>query len=174
MLHGVAHCYGGDIKVSPQHELAGSHGKGPVDWAIRFGETIIAITEAKKDDIDQGVGQNVIQLQASRQCNPKKRKYDSALREDVMFGIVTTGVSWVVIKVISSGNGDKEIDDATTAGNNTQVLLSSESPSSLPLFGRKLDERSLLVALKDLFGQLKWIFDEQLKSEEGLKRRRTL
>jgi hypothetical protein len=171
VLHGVAHCYGGEIKISPQHELAGSHGKGPVDWAIRVGETIIAITEAKKDDIDQGVGQNVIQLQASRQCNPKKRKYDS---EDVMFGVVTTGVSWVIIKVVSSGNGDGDNDDTTTANNNTQVLVSSESPSSLPLLGRNLDERSLLAALKDLFGQLKWIFDEQLRSEGGLKRRRTL
>ena len=144
-----------------------------MDWAIKVGETIIAITEAKKDDIDQGVGQNVIQLQASVQRNPKKRKYDSTLREDVMFGVVTTGVSWVIIKVISSGNGDGDNDDTTTASN-TQVLLSSKSPSSLPLIGRELDERSLLAALKDVFGQLKWIFDEQLRSEGGLKRRRTL
>ena len=90
-----------------------------------------------------------------------------------MFGVITTGVSWVIIKVISSGNGDGDNDDTTTASN-TQVLLSSESPSSLPLIGRKLDERSLLAALKDVFSQLTWIFDEQLKSEGGLKRRRTL
>ena len=91
-----------------------------------------------------------------------------------MYGIITTGtgVSWVIIKVVSSGNGDG--DDTPATSNDTQVLMSSLSPSSLPLLGRKLDERSLLAALEDLFGQLKWLFDEQLKSEGGLKRRRTL
>ena len=103
VIYGIATCYGGQIKVYPQYEVSGSHGRGPVDWAIKVGDTIIAVTEAKRENLDQGVGQNVIQLQASTQCNPKKRKFDSALREDVMFGIVTTGVHWIIIKVVSNG-----------------------------------------------------------------------
>jgi hypothetical protein len=31
-----------------------------VDWAIKVSDTIIKITEAKKEDLDQGVGQNII------------------------------------------------------------------------------------------------------------------
>jgi len=78
VIYGIASCFGGKIKVYPQHEISGSHGKGPVDWAIKVGDTIIAITEAKREDLDQGIGQNVIQLQAASQRN-KKRSYDDAL-----------------------------------------------------------------------------------------------
>ena len=37
------------------------HGKG----VIKIGDTIIVVTEAKREDINQGVGQNAIQLQDS-------------------------------------------------------------------------------------------------------------
>src|SRR4051812_23678492 len=132
VIYGIATCYGGQIKVYPQYEVSGSHGRGPVDWAIKVGDTIIAVTEAKRENLDQGVGQNVIQLQASTQCNPKKRKFDSALREDVMFGIVTTGVHWIIIKVVSNGvNEDGN-------NNNVQVLLSSRSILRLTIDEEKL------------------------------------
>ena len=71
VLHGVASCYDGEVKVCPEYELSGSHGKGPVDWVIKIGDTIIVVTEAKREDINQGVGQNAIQLQASSQCNKR-------------------------------------------------------------------------------------------------------
>jgi hypothetical protein len=58
-------------------------------WIVE--DTIIVVTEAKREDINQGVGQNAIQLQASSQRNEKKRTYNEALREDVMYGIVSTG-----------------------------------------------------------------------------------
>ncbi|PKK58030.1 hypothetical protein RhiirC2_857968, partial [Rhizophagus irregularis] len=32
ILHGVASCYGGEVKACPEYELSASHGKGPVDW----------------------------------------------------------------------------------------------------------------------------------------------
>ena len=93
VLHGVASCYDGEVKVCPEYELSGSHGKGPVDWVIKIGDTIIVVTEAKREDINQGVGQNAIQLQASSQRNKKKRTYNEALCEDVMYGIVSTGLT---------------------------------------------------------------------------------
>jgi hypothetical protein len=97
----------GEIKVYPQYEneISGSHGKGPVDWAVNIGNIIITITEAKKEDINQGIAQNAIQLQTSIQCNPKKRSYDTAgLHEDVMYRIVSTAVDWVIIKLVSSNS----------------------------------------------------------------------
>uniref|UniRef100_U9T731 Uncharacterized protein n=1 Tax=Rhizophagus irregularis (strain DAOM 181602 / DAOM 197198 / MUCL 43194) TaxID=747089 RepID=U9T731_RHIID len=39
ILHGVASCYGGEVKVCPEYELSASHGKGPVDWVIKIGDT---------------------------------------------------------------------------------------------------------------------------------------
>ena len=102
ILHGVASCYDGEVKVCPEYELSGSHGKGPVDWVIKIGDTIIVVTEAKREDINQGVGQNAIQLQASSQRNKKKRTHDEALHEDVMYGIVSTGVDWVIIKLVTT------------------------------------------------------------------------
>lgn len=132
-----------------------------MDWAIKIGETIIAITEAKKEDLDQGVGQNLIQLQASSQCNVKKRSYDSALREEIMFGIVTTGIEWVVIKLTYNGNSTNDI----------QVEISSLSPSQLPLSGRSL--QPLHKPLEDLFRQLIWVLDQQMESQNLPKLRRT-
>ncbi|UZO10957.1 uncharacterized protein OCT59_002534 [Rhizophagus irregularis] len=45
VLHGVASCYDGEVKVCPEYELSGSHGKGPVDWVIKIGDTIIVVTD---------------------------------------------------------------------------------------------------------------------------------
>ncbi|KAF0416574.1 crinkler family protein [Gigaspora margarita] len=88
----IASCYNSEVKVCPEYELSESHGKGPVDWVIKIGDTIIIVTEAKKEDITQGVSQNAIQLQASSQCNKKKCTYNKALHEDVIYSIVSTGV----------------------------------------------------------------------------------
>jgi hypothetical protein len=165
VIYGVASCYNGQIKVYPQYNISGSHGKGPVDWAIKVGDTIIAITEAKKEDLDQGVGQNVIQLQASTQRNLKKRTYDSALREDAMFGIITTGVDWVIIKLISNGG--------SVNNDNVKVMLSSRSPFSLPINEVPLEDGRLKERLEDLFSQLVWTFDQQLESQDQPKRQCT-
>ncbi|CAI2175156.1 14053_t:CDS:2 [Funneliformis geosporum] len=72
------------------YEISGCHGKGPVDWAIKVGDTIIMVTEAKRDDINQGIAQNAIQLMSYN----NKRKYDEAIYEEVMYGIVSTGESF--------------------------------------------------------------------------------
>jgi hypothetical protein len=144
-----------------------------VDWAIKVGDTIIVVTEAKKEDLDQGMGQNVIQLQASTQHNPKKCKYDAALREDVMFGIITTGVHWIIIKVISNGVNE-DGNNNNNNNNNVQVLLSSRSISRLPIDEEKLQRDDLKNHLEDLFGQLMWIFDEQLELHGEIKRQRIL
>ncbi|PKC60668.1 hypothetical protein RhiirA1_467719 [Rhizophagus irregularis] len=38
VLHGVASCYDGEVKVCPEYELSGSHGKGPVrfKWVAKL------------------------------------------------------------------------------------------------------------------------------------------
>ncbi|GBC32911.2 hypothetical protein GLOIN_2v1571020 [Rhizophagus irregularis DAOM 181602=DAOM 197198] len=105
--------------IYPQYEVSGSHGKGPIDWVIKMGDVIISVTEAKREDINQGVAQSSVQAHASLQCNRKKRTYDDAdLYEGAMYCIVSTGVDWVITKV-QSGIGD---------GNPVEVFLCSLIP----------------------------------------------
>ncbi|PKB96788.1 hypothetical protein RhiirA5_434240, partial [Rhizophagus irregularis] len=94
VLHGVASCYDGDVKVCPEYELSGSHGKGPVDWVIKIGDTII-------------------------------------------------------------------------------VLLSSRTPFTFPINESVFEKSLMLEKLKNLFGQIKWVFDRQIESQESLKRVKT-
>ncbi|CAB4430212.1 unnamed protein product [Rhizophagus irregularis] len=81
VLHGVAYCFNGKIKVVPEYEIAGPFGRGPVDWAVLMGDKIIVITEAKKDDIEQE-----------------------------LYGIVTTALEWFIIKVIETDCIEEPID----------------------------------------------------------------
>ncbi|PKY53818.1 hypothetical protein RhiirA4_472243 [Rhizophagus irregularis] len=82
------------VKVCPEYELSKNYDKGPVDWVIKIGDTIIIITESKREDINQDVSQNAIQLQVLSQRNKKKRTYNEALRKNVMYDIVLIGVNW--------------------------------------------------------------------------------
>ena len=93
IIYGVASIFDGTVKVYPQYEVSGSHGKGPIDWVIKMGDVIISVTEAKREDINQGVAQSSVQAHASLQCNRKKRTYDDAdLYEGAMYCIVSTGM----------------------------------------------------------------------------------
>ncbi|GBC10285.1 hypothetical protein RclHR1_00950022 [Rhizophagus clarus] len=164
IIYSVASIFDGEVKVYPQYEISGSHGKGPVDWVIKVGNTIITVTEAKKEDINQGIAQNAVQLQTSIQRNPKKRSYDTAgLHEDVMYGIVSTAVDWVIIKLVSSSSENN-------SEGKVEVLLSSLSPSPLPINNSVLTREDLAKPVENLFGQIKWVFDSQIESQ-GLSKR---
>jgi hypothetical protein len=168
IIYGVASIFGGEVKVYPQYEISGSHGKGPVDWVIKVGNTIITVTEAKKEDINQGIAQNAVQLQTSIQRNPKKRSYDTAgLDDNVMYGIVSTAVDWVIIKLVSSSSENNNSEGKV------EVLLSSLSPSPLPINNSVLTREDLAKPVEKLFGQIKWVFDSQIESQGLTKRVKT-
>ncbi|CAG8718393.1 11410_t:CDS:1, partial [Funneliformis mosseae] len=46
------------------------------------------------------------------------------------------------------------------------VLLSSLSPSSLPINKAILTNDNLVEPIKDLFRQIKWMFDSQIESQD--------
>ena len=93
IIYGVTSIFDGIVKVYLQYEVSESHGKGPIDWVIKMGDTIISVTEAKQEDINQGVAQSTVQAHASLQCNRKKCTYDDAdLYEGAMYCIVSTGM----------------------------------------------------------------------------------
>ncbi|EXX64991.1 uncharacterized protein OCT59_012283 [Rhizophagus irregularis] len=144
ILHGVAYFFQNSIKIYPEHELVGSYGHGPVDWTIMVNNKYILITEAKKVDVDHGVGQNIIQLQSAFQKN-RKNNHDSP---SVLYGI---------------DNNDRPIE----------VFKSSLTPIILPLSEPGLNKATLTPRVEELFGQLLWIFNEQLNSRGTLKRSHT-
>ena len=132
-----------------------------------MGNTIITVTEMKKKDINQGIAQNAVQLQTSIQHNPKKCSYDMAgLHEDVMYGIVSTAIDWVIIKLVSSSSGNN-------SEGKVKVLLSSLLPSPLPINNSVLIREDLAKPVENLFGQIKWVFDSQIESQDLLKQVKT-
>ncbi|CAG8819876.1 44726_t:CDS:2 [Gigaspora margarita] len=140
IIYGMTSLYGGEIKVYPQYEISESHSKSPVDWAIKIGNIIITITEAKREDINQGIAQN---------CNSKKRSYDMAcLHKNVIYGIVSTAMDWVIIKLVSSNSENNNSEGKV------EVLLSSLSPSPLPINKAILTHDDLVKPIKNLFEQI--------------------
>lgn len=94
VIYGVASTFKGTVKICPEYQVSGTHGKGPIDWIIKIGDIIICATEAKSNDISWGVGQSTVQAHASMQLNNnKKRTYDDAdLDVEEVFCIVSTGM----------------------------------------------------------------------------------
>ncbi|GBB84356.1 hypothetical protein RclHR1_10980008 [Rhizophagus clarus] len=170
IIYGVASIFDGTVKVYPQYEVSGSHGKGPIDWVIKMGDVIISVTEAKREDINQGIAQSTVQAHASLQCNRKKRTYDDAdLYEGAMYCIVSTGVDWVITKVQSGiGDGNNNGDE-----NPVEVFLCSPTPTPLPINYPSLSRDDLVGPIEKLFGQIKWVFDQQKSSLVDGKRVKT-
>ncbi|UZO27480.1 uncharacterized protein OCT59_019673 [Rhizophagus irregularis] len=143
IIYGVASIYGGEIKVYPQYEISGGHGKGPVDWAIKIGNIIITITEAKKEDINK---------ELHRMRSNCRHPSSAILKNELMIR--------QLVSSSSDNNSEGKVD----------VLLSSLSPSPLPINKAILTHDDLVEPIKDLFGQIKWVFDSQIESQ-GLSKR---
>jgi hypothetical protein len=93
----------------------------------------------------------------------------------MMFGIVTTGIEWTIIKLVSNGsNNNNNNNNSNNDDDNVRVLLSSRSPFSLPINEIPLQPERLKERLEDLFGQLVWAFDQQIESQGQPKRQRIL
>ncbi|UZO23818.1 uncharacterized protein OCT59_016148 [Rhizophagus irregularis] len=59
-----------EIKV--EYEIVDSFGRGSVNWAaVLMSDKIIVITEAKKDNIEQDISQNTVQLHSAIQRNSR-------------------------------------------------------------------------------------------------------
>ncbi|CAH1767846.1 4544_t:CDS:2, partial [Entrophospora sp. SA101] len=94
MNHAVAESKEG-TKLRPQKRISGTYGKGFVDYAICYKSSVICITEAKTNELEIGLTQNLKQLQAAAQMNIKKCKSPDS--SEALYGIVTTGVEWLFV-----------------------------------------------------------------------------
>ena len=59
--------FAGDVKLSAERKITGKKGNGPLDYAMLYKDFFLLITEAKKDNLNHGVIQNLGQLVASRE-----------------------------------------------------------------------------------------------------------
>ncbi|CAO3639101.1 unnamed protein product [Cunninghamella blakesleeana] len=101
----TAQYYGKNIMIKKEEQIDDEDVKGPVEFVIVRGKRILTVVEAKKQDWDQGRAQLLMQLYNAYIKNIKL----GALKEHVVYGIVTTGYSWEFIWC--KGNNIKDSND---------------------------------------------------------------
>ena len=92
-----------DIRLECEKTISGSKGSGPVDYVAQYKEFNVVITEAKKDNVDDGISQNIAQLVSSREDYVRKvlgfkRKIEEmtpAISSVPSFGTVSTARDWI-------------------------------------------------------------------------------
>jgi hypothetical protein len=85
----------GDITMTVEKAVEDARFNGDVDYLFSFNDIVICVTEGKKDQLDNGIAQNIAQL-ASIRANRKSKSDEISLPGT--FGIATTFVEWVFIK----------------------------------------------------------------------------
>jgi len=84
------------VKLACEEQIEGSVGKGPVDWVAHYQNHRICITEGKKDNITQGLYQNLAQLAAAGEGRGEKRVFSVDLP---IYGIATTYTEWIFVRL---------------------------------------------------------------------------
>jgi hypothetical protein len=94
-----------EIKLVCERKITGSRGAGPVDYAVVYKKFNVVITEAKKDNINSGLGQNIAQLVSAREdylyrtAPPNNKRKFAEFAPDIAsvpsFGAVSTAEKWV-------------------------------------------------------------------------------
>ena len=140
----------GDVKLSAERKITGKKGYGPLDYAMLYKDFFLLITEAKKDNLNHGVIQNLGQLVASREESlyklaelNKKRDYMTMAGDIASVpstGIASTGKEWVLIRYVML----------------PQPAVYKSSPMTLPLLGGKLEDikTHLLTLMSKLLGAI--------------------
>ena len=88
--------------LTPQSDIQGRYGQGPVDYAIQgsgefVGITFVGITEVKKENMEQGIAQNAVQIESALPRRKRKAEVmekDEATHRTRCFGIVSDAVMW--------------------------------------------------------------------------------
>ena len=95
-----------DIFIVLQKDISGEESTGRVDYAIKWLEDLLCITERKPHNIKIGYARNLAQLESAYQTNKKKRTADEAFGNeyfDYLYGIVSTGMWKILLEHYSGG-----------------------------------------------------------------------
>ncbi|KAF0391238.1 hypothetical protein F8M41_010768 [Gigaspora margarita] len=131
------------FRMDVEYEVNGKKYYGATDYAIMESKSgnLICITEDKMDrSIQEGIAQNIRQLESSHDVNKKKRKRGENEDFDYLYGIVTSAREWYFLLhdpgKISISNAtpfiiqyhekawDKESDEYKNLCKNTKKVLS--------------------------------------------------
>jgi hypothetical protein len=108
------------VKLICEKQISGSSGQGPVDYILAYKSVYIVIGEGKKQDLDEGLNQNVMQQWSFLESladkilpstlSGRKRKVEFGTEFDKLkrlgsFGITSTGFGWVFSRVQSAPEG---------------------------------------------------------------------
>ena len=97
VLKEVTALYEGLLLI-PQKSLSARLGNGVVDYVIECDGVFIMVTEAKREDMDQGVAQCAIELDSAECLNRKRKRENNDPVPDQLYGVVTTGTTWVFLR----------------------------------------------------------------------------
>jgi len=96
------------IKMYSERKVVGKFGNGPLDYDIAYKEFHICVAEAKREDLDKGIAQNIAQLVACRneyELNERKRSASEAFDEHEInlipsSGVVSSAMDWIFTRYI--------------------------------------------------------------------------
>jgi hypothetical protein len=135
--------HGYDMKLVMEHFVAGDTHKGHVDMAVKLGEAIVLVVEAKKDDLNLGAAQNFLQILAARQQNIRR----GVNMGDTMYGLVSTGFKSMLLRVVFKENG--------------HFVLTRSRIIIFPTKKTSTSEQVLRERTDSLSGKTMWVIDNQ-------------
>ncbi|KAG9071583.1 hypothetical protein KI688_005796 [Linnemannia hyalina] len=93
-----------DLYLASQRDLSGRRGNGALDFSVHPRTThscTLGVTEVKKENLPQGVAQNIVQLEAALTTKKRKRgTYEIDGEEESLksYGIVTDASQWLLLE----------------------------------------------------------------------------
>jgi hypothetical protein len=86
----VCFLFNGDVQIEVEEDLAGNFLKahGHFEFVLRRGDKRVCIVEAKKDDMNQGMAQDLLGCEVAAEIN----------NLDLVYGIVTNYVQWIFLR----------------------------------------------------------------------------
>ena len=125
----VCGLFRGDVQIAVEEDLIGKEVKanGHFEFILKRGNKRICIVEAKKEDMQQGLAQNLIGCEVAADLD------NSA----VVYGIVTTYIQWTFLK---SGVDKIELDEITLRVEEGHVDVDSLKQIAGKIYGMLADE----------------------------------
>ena len=90
ILMVVCSLFKGDVRIKVEEDLIGKNVKanGHFEFMLERGNKRVCIVEAKKEDMEQGLAQNLIGCEVASDVDDLR----------IVYGIVTTFISWTFLK----------------------------------------------------------------------------
>ncbi|KAF8924089.1 hypothetical protein BGZ47_004211 [Haplosporangium gracile] len=106
-LVAVMRLFHEDLYLEAQRELTGRRGHGPVDYSVHSVKDptfTLSVTEVKKENFNQGLAQNLVQLELALTFNKRKREAyevdgeEEPPRKLKSYGVVTDASGWYFVE----------------------------------------------------------------------------